>query len=131
MTEDEKRFEEWNNLKTNLHFAGNFPAVKEGQVWWCAVGENIGVEINGKNSVFSRPVLVLKKLSRFGFMGVPLTSREHNGSWYVSFYFKDKTQYAALAQARVFSVSRLYTKIGMLPDSDLKIVKDGFRELYC
>ena len=131
MTEDEKHFEEWNNLKTNLHFAGNFPAVKEGQVWWCAVGENIGVEINGKNSVFSRPVLVLKKLSRFGFMGVPLTSREHNGSWYVSFYFKDKTQYAALAQARVFSVSRLYTKIGMLPDSDLKIVKDGFRELYC
>ena len=131
MKESDKRFSEWIELKSNLHFAGNYPPVKEGQIWWCAVGENVGVEINGKNNAFSRPVLVMKKLSRYGFMGVPLTSQKHEGSWYVSFVFKDKTQYAALAQVRVFSVSRLYTKMGMVPGSDLQIVRDGFKKLYC
>lgn len=129
MTE-EKHFKEWIKVKSNLHFAGNYPLVKEGQVWWCAVGENINIEINGKGKTFARPVLVLKKLSRYGFLGVPLTSKHHEGTWYAHFEFKEKTQYAALSQIRVFSVSRLYTKMGMVPDSDLKIVREAFRNLY-
>lgn len=128
---EEKHFEEWIKVKVSLHYAGNFPVVKEGQIWWCAVGENIGVEINGKSETFARPILVLRKLSRYGFMGVPLTSKRHDGSWYVPFVFKGRSQYAALAQARVFSVSRLYTKIGMVPTLDLQLIRDGFRELYC
>ena len=128
---EEKRFNEWIKLKSDLHFAGNFPPVKEGQVWWCAFGENIGVEINGKNKTFSRPVVIYKKLSRYGFMGVPLTTQKHDGNWYVPFVFKNKKQYANLAQAKTMSVSRLYTKIGMLPESDLKLIREGFRKLYC
>lgn len=97
METDNKHFLEWIELKSDLHFTGNYPLVKEGQVWWCAVGENVGVEINGKHDTFSRPVLVMKKLSRYGFMGVPLTSQKHEGSWYAKFEFNDKEQYAALA----------------------------------
>ncbi len=95
------------------------------------VGENVGIEINGKSETFARPVLVLRKLSRFGFMGVPLTSKEHKEVGTHFFEFKDRAQYAALAQSRVFSVSRLYKKIGMVPDSDLQIVRKGFHDLYC
>ena len=40
--------------------------------------------------------------------------------------FKSKKQFASLAQVRVLSVSRLYEKIGTVPDSDPQIVKDGF-----
>ena len=128
---EEKRFEEWIGVKSDLHRKGILRNVKEGDVWWCAVGENVGIEINGKSETFARPVLVLRKLSRYGFMGIPLTSQEHDGSWYVTFEFKNKRQFASLAQARVFSVSRLYRKIGMVPDSDLEMVRQGFRELYC
>lgn len=94
------------------------------------MGENVGVEINGKHESFSRPVLILKKLSRFGFIGIPLTSQEHEGDWYASFIFRDKKQTAALAQARVMSVSRLYKRMGTIPNSDLEIVKAGFGRLY-
>lgn len=104
--------------------------IHEGEVWWCAMGENVGVEINGKNEVFSRPVLVFKKLSRYGFMGIPLTSQKHNGNWYAPFIFQRKMQYAALAQARVMSTARLYKKMGMLTESDFRAVKDGFTNLY-
>ncbi len=90
------------------------------------MGENISVEINGKHEVFSRPVLIFKKLSRYGFMGIPLTSQEHQGDWYVPFVFRDKKQIAALAQARVMSVSHLYRKMGNATKGDLRKVQDGF-----
>lgn len=125
-----KEFKEWIIVKENVHVVGRTPDIREGEIWWCAIGENVGIEINGKNEVFSRPVLIMKKLSRYGFLGVPLTSQEHIGSWYVSFKFKEKMQFASLAQIRVLSVSRLYKKMGMVPDSDLQTVKDGFKKLY-
>ena len=128
---NEKHFMEWMERKEQLHDAKNLVNIHEGEIWWCAVGENVGVEINGKNKDFSRPILVLKKLSRYGFMGVPLTSQPHEGTWYVKFIFQKKEEFAVLAQSRVVSVQRLYNKMGQLPYSDLQLVKDGFRNLFC
>ena len=127
---EEKRFDEWNEVKKNTHGLRRMPAIKEGEIWWCAIGENVGVEINGKSEVFSRPVLVLKKLSRFGFMGIPLTSQMHEGDWYVPFVFQGKTSVAVLSQARTFSVLRLCRRMGTLPESDLDAVAIGFDRLY-
>ena len=127
---EKKNFADWFELKPAIHYKGILREFKEGDVWWCALGENVGIEINGKNKEFSRPVLVLKKLSKFGFFGIPLTSQDHKGTWYVPFVFKDKKQIAVLAQARVLSAYRLYEKMGSVPDSDLELVRDGFRKLY-
>lgn len=102
---EEKHFEEWMELKEELHFGESGPKINDGDIWWCALGENVGVEINGKSSRFSRPVLIMKRLSGLGFMGIPLTSQRKTGSWYTEFKFLDKKQFAALCQARVLSVS--------------------------
>ena len=130
MVENEKHFEEWIDVKEEIHFKNVPHTINEGDIWWCAIGENVGIEINGKSDTFARPVLILKKLSHQGFLGVPLTSQKHDGSWYAHFIFKDKNQYAALCQIRVFSTSRLYKKMGMVPKSDLQIVIDGLKKLY-
>ena len=127
---EEKRFEEWIELKEALHFNGKKPRIKEGEVWWCSFGENVGVEINGKSARFTRPVFVMKKLSNMGFMGIPLTSQVKTGSWYAEFEFLGKKEYAALCQARVMSVSRLHSKLGELPKSDQEIIKTAFISLY-
>ena len=127
---DEKHFEEWIQLKEKLHSKGKAPRIRQGEVWWCSLGENVGVEINGKSARFTRPVLIMKKLSRYGFMGIPLTSQSKTGSWYASFDFLGKTEYAAVCQARVMSVSRLHSKMGELPMTDLAIVKEAFHRLY-
>lgn len=128
--QNNKDFLAWMGLKENIHNVGRTPAIKEGEIWWAAVGENVGVEINGKNDVFSRPVLVFKKLSRYGFMAIPLTSQKHKGDWYIPFRFKKKISIASLAQARTMSVSRLYRRMGTIPDTDLELVREGFRKLY-
>ena len=127
---ERKNFCGWIKIKARLHFGGSAPKTSDGDIWWCGCGENVGVEINGKSSRFFRPVLIMKKLSRQGFMGIPLTSQEKTGSWYAEFEFNNKMQYVALSQARVMSSSRLYSKIGQIPKSDLDIVKKAFHKLY-
>lgn len=131
MTE-EKKFDEWIIIKEKLHKNARFPNIHEGEVWWRGVGENIGVEINGKSARFSRPVLIFKKLSRLVFLGIPLTSKtQHIGSWYVHFYFQGKEQVASLAQQRIFCTARLYNRIGQIDDQDMKSIKEGYVDLYC
>ena len=58
-----KDFSGWIVLKEKLHKTRRRPrTVSEGDIWWCTVGENVGVEINGKGHLFARPVLVLTKI---------------------------------------------------------------------
>lgn len=58
---EEKRFDEWNELKKKLHENAKIINFKERDIWWYASGENIGHEINGKNARFSRPILIIRK----------------------------------------------------------------------
>lgn len=126
----EKHFPEWIGLKGKLHYIGRTPRIKEGEVWWCAIGENVGVEINGKGSTFARPVLILRKYSRYNFLAIPLTSKIHEGNWFTSFRFKGREQYACLTQARGISTSRLYSKMGEVPGADFQVVLKGFYSLH-
>lgn len=125
---EEKRFEEWIGLKEKLHFGGSMPKINEDEIWWCSFGENIGVEINGKNKLFSRPVFIFKKLSRFGFIGIPLTSQDKSGSWYVKFDFQGKNEVAVLSQIGTFSVSRLSSRMGKLDKKDSQRIRESLHK---
>jgi mRNA interferase MazF len=101
-------------------------------VWWCSVGENVGVEISGKGQDFTRPVIVLKKLGRLAFFGIPTTTNtERKGSWYFPFRHKGVDEVAMLTQARMFSYKRLHSKMGELDDEDYKKAKEAFVRLFC
>jgi len=50
------------------------------------VGErwrNVGSEINGKSALFSRPVIIYKKLSHGFYFVIPTTTQKKEGSWFV------------------------------------------------
>lgn len=123
---------EWFPLKEIKHGVeqDKLPKISNGEIWWVAIGENMGVEINGKSSYFSRPVLVFKKFNHLGFMGVPLTTQIHTGSWYVDFKFQGKEVCAVLSQAKVFSTTRLYNRLGQIAENDMAKIKEGFFKLY-
>lgn len=36
---EEKHFDEWNNVKKIRHDSGRSPVIKEGEIWWCAMGD--------------------------------------------------------------------------------------------
>lgn len=125
-----KKFLEWVGLKEKIHENKKTFLFKDGEIWWCAVGENIGIEINGKGELFSRPIFVYKKLSKDGFLGIPLSTQNKKGSWYVEIDFKGKNNILNLAQVRIFSSNRLYKKMGALDDNDIAKIKNGFLRLY-
>ena len=126
-----KRFIEWIKLKERLHqTAYKPPLFRQGEVWWCSIGENVGSEINGKSKLFSRPVLIFKKLSATTFLGIPTSSQDRNGSWYVRITLQNKVSVVILSQIRVFDYKRLSSKIGHLDAYDYKQVKIAFKKLF-
>ena len=126
------KLDEWNNFKKYLSSREDkeTPRIKEGEIWWVAVGENVGIEIDGKSEYYSRPVLVFKKLSPYGFFGLPLTTQPHGGTWYVRNRSSTKKSYFALSQIRVFSVKRIFGRFGTISNSELKYIKHKFAE-FC
>ena len=75
-----KRFLEWMAIKEKLHNTDAVPPlVKERDLWWVSFGENVGSEVNGKSKLFSRPGLVIKKLSRGFYLVAPTTSQKKEG----------------------------------------------------
>lgn len=129
LQQETKNFKDWLKLKEKLHYLGHPMDIRNGDIWWCATGENVRTEINGKSERFSRPVLIIKKFGRHSFLGVPLTTKMHDGSWYVPFEFQGRVEVAAVHQMRNMDVSRLYDKIGQVPDSDLELVRHRIIEL--
>jgi mRNA interferase MazF len=78
-----KRFLQWIGIKQKLD-ANDFhpPLVNEGDLWWCSIGENVGVEVSGKGVNFTRPVIVLRKFGRLAFFGIPTTTNtDRKGTW--------------------------------------------------
>ncbi len=126
-----KRFLEWIGLKEKLHMKiYQPPHVNEGDIWWASIGENVGAEINGKSNLFSRPVIILKKLSHRFYLVIPTTTQAKTGSWYIAFKQKNRNGTACLHQVRSIDFKRFWSKLGQLDDQDFEKVKRGFTDLY-
>ena len=126
-----KRFNEWINLKSSLDKQSNRPPlVSKGDIWWISVGENVGSEISGKDTLFSRPAIILKKLAHGFYFIIPTTTKPRKGTWYVDFKHQSIDMVACLHQARAIDYRRLSSKLGTLDDEDFARIKKGFQELY-
>jgi mRNA interferase MazF len=106
------------------------PTFKEGEVWWCSIGMNIGREIFGKGKDFARPVVIFKKIGSDSFLAIPLTTQIKNGSWYVPIWSGDIECRALLSQVRVLDEKRLINKMGTLNLSHFTELKGKFLEFY-
>ncbi len=126
-----KKFCNWIQIKQKLDATDyNPPFIRVGDLWWCSIGENVGVEVNGKGRNFTCPIIILKKFERQAFFGIPTTTKYRDGNWYVLFSFKGITEYAMLTQARMFSYKRLGQKIGSVDEKSLETIKEAFSRLF-
>ena len=126
-----KKFLEWIELKEKMHERAHTPPLfKENEVWWCYVGENVGVEINGKSESFTRPILIFKKYDKYSFLGLPLSTKIKTGSWYVQMRFMEIEQIIILSQGRVFDYRRLKSKIGEFMKHQIEVVNIGYKKLH-
>lgn len=125
-------FNEWNSVKKETDTLSP-PIFKEREVYYIRMGHNIGHEQNGKGDEFVRPVIVLKRLSREMFIGIPLSSQIKNGSFYHTVTFSkngmETINNAIVAQIRLFSARRLLNKIGMIHKDEFTDLKKSVASL--
>ena len=122
-----KDFDEWNLLKKSIDVAPMRRNLffTEREVWWCSLGVNVGVESNGKNQRFERPILIVKKFNGEMIWIVPLTSKPRIGPHYQRLIHDAGVSWAHLSQIRTVSSKRLLRKIGMVTESDFLGVVQG------
>ncbi len=128
--QDIEIYDRWNIVKKSLQARDKLKFFKERQIWWCNIGQNLGAEVYGKGSDFSRPVLVYKKLSGDLFLGLPLSTRIKNGNWYTTISHNDRPVSVLLSQIRILDKKRLIVRFGHINDLNFNKIKTGFNSLY-
>jgi mRNA interferase MazF len=119
----EKDFDQWNTQKKALDRRTDEFFFKQGEIWWCSVGLNVAIESCGKGDTFRRPVLVLKKLSHISFIGIPLSTKQKQGTWFAPIPVLGEVQCALLYQIRMFSINRLQRRLTTLEADDFTQIK--------
>lgn len=104
-------FDSWNTKKKELDFRDKYPHFKVRDIWFCSVGVNIGHEIDGKHEFFERPVLVIKKITRKTFLGVPLTSQLRGGGFNFLIELFGNSRSVLFDQIKMFDVRRLRRRL--------------------
>jgi mRNA-degrading endonuclease toxin of MazEF toxin-antitoxin module len=126
-----RNYDNWNIQKKRIEKTAREQIFNTGQVWWCAVGVNIGREQDGKNTNHERPVLIFRKFGPETFLGIPLSSSFKTGIFYADFItLNNKKSSVLLSQARIFSQYRLLRNMGRVTATDMKKVKAAFHNLY-
>jgi mRNA interferase MazF len=123
----QKDFDDWNEIKKITDETDSLVQIKTGEIRWCRFGLNIGDEIIGKGDTFHRPVLVMKKFTGNVFLGLPITSKAHEGDWYCQTIHDGITQTIILNQARILDRKRLEEKMYEISEAELEDIK----RLYC
>lgn len=89
---------------------------KDGEIWWCSAGLNVGYEIDGKHNTFERPFYILKKCNKGMFIGVPCTSTFRKGLYMYRLLTSDLDFILNFSQIKTLSSKRLLRKVVHIPD---------------
>lgn len=117
----QKDFDTWNSEKKlvdtkkinrHLYFYAR-------EIWWCSAGLNIGVEVDGKNDNFERPMLIIKKFNADMVWVLPLTTKEKNNKYHHRLEHETIKSWVILSQIKTISTKRLLRKIGSISEDNL------------
>jgi mRNA interferase MazF len=132
----ETYFDEWNEVKKELSIKERKLGIKQREIFWANIGQNIGFEQNGKGKNFARPIIVIRKLTKDLFLGIPTTTtlREDNDYFHKFKYTTSNNEVlvvsALILQVKVFSIKRIMNKIGMIHKEDFKVIVEKSKRLF-
>lgn len=127
-------FIDWTKNKIRYHLNNVYKTFyfREKEIWWAAMGQNIGFEVNGKHQLFERPVLIIKKYSEDVCFILPLSTKIKNPlPWYQIEVDVDGTPSVAnITQGRTISSKRLLRKIVVVDKDVYKNIIKKFTEQF-
>lgn len=122
---DQELFDKWNIKKKEVHSkVETLVDPREGEVWWCILGKNVGREQNGSAGDFSRPVLILKKFNQEMMWVIPLTTKQKQVAHYYNFVSPAGEKVAAIiSQLKLISCRRLKRRMYDMSKGDINAIK--------
>ncbi len=129
----DKDYDRWNRQKQTLErFVRSELVFHEREVWWCSLGLNLGDEQDGKNDVFERPVLVLKKFNDRIACVLPMTTKKKHNGYYclVQNAGLRKESFVILSQVRLVSVKRFRRYMCKISPLQFEFVQKRFVNLF-
>lgn len=119
-----KTFVSWTKLKVKIHLSEKEVYPKVRGIWWVSLGQNIGVETNGKNENFERPVVVIKIFNNFGMLVAPISGNLKKGKYFIEFINNEgEKNIINMSQIRSISSKRFIRYIGELGIEDFEKVR--------
>lgn len=128
-----QKFIDWTKKKVRHHINDDVEKYfREKEIWWAAMGKNIGYEIDGKNELFLRPVLILKKYSKEMMFVLPTTTKIKDPlPWYQYMVgVGNKNNAVVINQGKTMSSRRLLSKMDTLESSVYDKVLSKFIEQF-
>lgn len=125
-----KDFDRWNTKKKRLHADETLPYYHEREIWWCALGVNIGFEQDGTGTNFDRPIIVLKGFNRNTCLAIAVTGKRKSGKYY--FYLgkiEERDATAILSQIRLVDAKRFIRKIGTLDEKTFTQLQQALKDM--
>ncbi|MDO8430417.1 MAG: type II toxin-antitoxin system PemK/MazF family toxin [Candidatus Taylorbacteria bacterium] len=115
-----KNFDKWNKVKKEIDekVVPDSVFFHERDIWWCMLGVNIGIEANGKNELFERPVLLIKVFNKDMIWCLPITSTLKDSPFYHRIFFNEEERSIMTTQIRTISSKRLLRKVETLGEGD-------------
>lgn len=126
----EKNYQKWSKIKSKIHnttLPDSFH-INPGEVWWCALGENIGIETDGKGQDYLRPVLVVKVFNKNHVWVSPLTTKTKKNRFTVEIKFFSQSSFVIISQLRTISTLRLTRFIYKIDHRDFLRVNESLME---
>lgn len=124
-----EKFINWTRIKIKVHFSIKNFNFSGRQIWWASVGQNVGVEQNGKNLNFERPVLILKKFNDNQFWSLPISSKIKTNKYSYLFKKNNGEFCLSMSQLRVMDKKRLLRFVGDLAKDDFEAIKAKIKEI--
>ncbi|MFK5975306.1 MAG: type II toxin-antitoxin system PemK/MazF family toxin [Sulfurovum sp.] len=132
-----ENFDRWNGIKKSTEKEKNNIklGIRPRDIFWAKIGQNIGTEEYGKNKNFSRPLIVIRKLTSDLFIGIPVTSTIKNNDYFHSFEYENRangvvTNSAMILQVKTYSIKRLMNKAGVINKNDFAEIIEKSKKLF-
>lgn len=133
-TDTNTTFDNWNEVKKQSNTNERKLSIKAREIFWMKLGQNIGSEEYGKGKDFTRPVLIVRKLTHDLFIGIPTTSNTKNNDYFhpITYTLKSneiRKSSAMILQIRVFSIKRLLNRLGMIDKKQFNKIIEKSKKL--
>jgi mRNA interferase MazF len=126
----EKKFDEWNIDKKAIQKNGLNKLYGVREVWWCALGINIGFEQDGTGESYERPILIMKGFSKQVCLVVPLTTSVKKNPYHISIGKIDgRDAFAIFSQLRLIDTKRLINKVAVVDKVLFEIIKKTVKDM--